>query len=757
MKHRTRRFRRLLLVAALVPAAAVAAILLARPAPGAGPAAPAPHGSQSQASPHAELDAYTAPGVRAEPAAAAAPAVSPCKIPGIGDVGGLLGICGAGSGALGDVNQATGACYNPPVPEAPGGGDSGWIEVKPSRPPATAPAFGPDPRSTEYTQYGYAGLWWSNYGQSCLVPNVSADVETMLGNWEMGLAQVMVATDNTVHRWASDPTWMSVLTPVVSGASGALYRALFLTWAAAAALAVAISVMLKAHRSDTSAALTLAGWAVLVIGLVSAVTIAPAWAGQQAQAFMGSTISAMDAGFVGPGGQASAADAHDSLLVDTILYPAWLRGELGDPSSATAQQYGPLLFEAQALTWAQASQSPARVAKIDTTDQAAWSQAATDIEKQDPQAYSALQGNAMNRVGTGFLAIITAFITCTFDFIASLGVIAALLAVLGAVILLPAVGVVGMHHRMRHLVTNLGSKVFGMLINGVVWAAGAGVDQIATRALLEQSNLPLPLAILLLAVLPFALWMLMRSLRGRPAVPRIVRRALMLGLAHRMLRGGVRRGVREALDDDDDPPDPPWSWTLNPMPPPPPPPLPPPTQPRVPPPNQPPRNQLPPPQPPTPPNSPTPPNQPPTPPTPPNQPNQPNQPPTPTPTPPQPNAASQAPPLRTQPVGPRNYNGDDADAIRPTAVWPPGATADSGNEDSTGLYYGGAELRSVPPRHEFPRRRPAPRSQWSTWLRNARPGTPPCETCGGTGYHPDYGRGSGVVCPVCRGFGHHDR
>ena len=54
-------------------------------------------------------------------------------------------------------------------------------------------------RSTEYDQYGYAGLTWSNYDQPCLIPNVGADVETLLGNWDLGAAKVIVATDNTVQ------------------------------------------------------------------------------------------------------------------------------------------------------------------------------------------------------------------------------------------------------------------------------------------------------------------------------------------------------------------------------------------------------------------------------------------------------------------------------------------------------------------------------------------------------------------------------
>ena len=200
-------------------------------------------------------------------------------------------------------------------------------------------------------------------------------------------------------------------------------------------------------------ALTLAGWAILVIGLVSAVVAAPGWAGEQASSLMGTTLGALDAGFAGPGAQASAAQAHASLTVSTVLYPAWLRGEFGDPSSAAAQQYGPQLFEAQALSWSQAAGSPQQVAAAVKADETQWAHVAAEVQSADPQAYSAIQGNAESRLAAGVLALLTAVIVCGFDLIASLVVIVALLAVLAGVVMLPGLGVVGMHHRMRHLVT----------------------------------------------------------------------------------------------------------------------------------------------------------------------------------------------------------------------------------------------------------------------------------------------------------------
>ena len=445
-----------------------------------------------------------------------------------------------------------GNCKSQPVPQAPGDGVTGFFEVKPSPMPAPAAAFGQNPASTEYVQYGYSGLFWSTYDLGCLsnpITDAGPIIDTMVGNWTLGAAKTIVALDNSAHEWAANPTWTATLTPLVGGANNALYKALFLVWAGAALMTVGISVALRAHRSDMPGALTLAMWALFVITLVSGVVAAPGWVGEQASGLMSTTLNALDAGFAGPGAQANESQAHASLTVSAILYPAWLRGEFGDPSSPAAQQYGAALFQAQALTWSQANASPAQINATNKADQAKWAQVASAVQKNYPEAYPDLQGTGSSRIGAGILAVLTAVIVCGYDFIASLVVIMALLAVMAGAVMLPALAVVGLHHNMRHVVIGLGSRVFGMLINGVLWAAGAAVDALVTRTLLSNAIVPPTLALLILAVMPFILWMITRVLRGRPAVPRAVRRAAMLGLGLAFLRGGAAAGARAGAQE----------------------------------------------------------------------------------------------------------------------------------------------------------------------------------------------------------------
>jgi hypothetical protein len=104
----------------------------------------------------------------AGPAAASRPAApgGVCQVPGVGDIGGLLGFCAAGSsGIIGDLNNI---CQpSVPAPEPATGGIDALI-----RPPAgTSVAPG-----TLYDQYGLAGQTWAAYDLQC------SDMTSLIGN-----------------------------------------------------------------------------------------------------------------------------------------------------------------------------------------------------------------------------------------------------------------------------------------------------------------------------------------------------------------------------------------------------------------------------------------------------------------------------------------------------------------------------------------------------------------------------------------------
>src|SRR5713226_1760536 len=89
-----------------------------------------------------------------------------CSVPGIGDIGGLLGFCNLGtSGVIGGLNSL---CQSgPPQPESASTGLDAIV-----RPPASpAPTI-----ATPYAQYGMAGQFWAATGLNC------SDMTSLIGN-----------------------------------------------------------------------------------------------------------------------------------------------------------------------------------------------------------------------------------------------------------------------------------------------------------------------------------------------------------------------------------------------------------------------------------------------------------------------------------------------------------------------------------------------------------------------------------------------
>src|SRR5580704_4139878 len=103
------------------------------------------------------------------PAAPTAPG-GVCQVPGIGDIGGLVGLCAQGSsGILGDLNNICEPSL--PQPEQATGGIDAMVE------PPAASAGG----KTLYDNYGVAGQFWAAHGLQC------SDMTSLIGNNVAGM------------------------------------------------------------------------------------------------------------------------------------------------------------------------------------------------------------------------------------------------------------------------------------------------------------------------------------------------------------------------------------------------------------------------------------------------------------------------------------------------------------------------------------------------------------------------------------------
>ena len=137
-----------------------------------------------------------------------------CQVPGIGDIGGLVGLCAQGSsGIVGDLNNICEPSL--PQPEQATGGIDAMIE------PPAASAGG----KTLYDNYGIAGQFWAAHGLQC------SDMTSLIGNNVAGMvfdaAKSLDRVTITVYQSAAGNnilTWLqNAVDRLISALGNAIY------------------------------------------------------------------------------------------------------------------------------------------------------------------------------------------------------------------------------------------------------------------------------------------------------------------------------------------------------------------------------------------------------------------------------------------------------------------------------------------------------------------------------------------------------
>ena len=141
-------------------------------------------------------------------------------MPGIGDIGGLLGFCNAGSsGLIGDLNNICQPSI--PAPEPANGGIDSLI-----KPPATGGKAAP----TLYDSYGMAGQSWAAYDMQC------SDMTSLIGNSVAGMvfdaAKALDRVTITVYQSAAGEGILSWLTNAVDQLITSLGNAIYFPYLA---------------------------------------------------------------------------------------------------------------------------------------------------------------------------------------------------------------------------------------------------------------------------------------------------------------------------------------------------------------------------------------------------------------------------------------------------------------------------------------------------------------------------------------------
>ncbi|WP_442788517.1 MFS transporter [Dactylosporangium sp. NBC_01737] len=448
--------------------------------------------------------------------------------------------------------QSRVSCLDAPTPSAPDSGMAGWFASRPESGTGLRFAY-------RYGEYGYAGYDFTTYDLKCasVVTNPSAEFESTIANGEFLIATSIIGASNALRERAWDPSTMwGWADPLVDTATKAVYEKVFTAFGAVTLAVVGLYLLWRSRQADLSAAVTTAGWAIFVMVLITGIAAWPKLSASLAdRTLIGSLGVIHDA--VGPPDESISAEqcrnpepkacidtrapavrASDTV-VDGLLYSNWLRGTLGSADSVTAQKYGPALYDAKSFTWDEinrirAAETRARQDEeerirlkrpgppIESNERKVltdlknkrWMQIAEQIKVEDPEAYEHLQGSkGMDRIGAGFLAILSALFFALFDITASVLVLLGFLIFRWAVIAAPILGTVGLLRPANAGLRRLGNAVIAAVFNIVIFGTGSAIYLLAVTVILGTASLAGWLQVLLIWLTGVVGWLLLRPYR----------------------------------------------------------------------------------------------------------------------------------------------------------------------------------------------------------------------------------------------------
>jgi hypothetical protein len=494
-------------VAAVV--AALAAVVLLPSS--AGPAQPAGHAAGTGSRPAVLMAAVTSQ----TPSGTG----GLCSVPGIGDIGGLLGFCTLGSsGLLGDINNVC----QPSLPE-PAPANAGIDAM-------VAPTGGGKHPATLYDEYGVAGNYWAATNLQC------SDMTSLIGNNVAGMvfdaAKSIDRVTITVYQSAAGEGIVGWLQRVTDTLITSLGRAIYFPYLSIVVILAAIWLAWQGLIRKR-ATRTIEGTIWMICACAAAIFLigAPAEVTGAGKGVTDGISQALNAAFAklpspGPSGcvpvqkadpevqpavysytsGSTVVDQNADELWSVLVCKPWLVGEFGT-SVYTTGKGNPTVVNTygRSLLWAQAiavdeKATPALI----QAKQSAFQGLASSIQTNDPAIYPLFQGKEWTtRLEVAFAALFAALVAGVLVLLISVTLILLKLSFLLLLIVGPFFLLIGAH------------PGFGRIV-ALRWV------EMLVGVLLKQAAVALVLSLLLYcyalimgtsdAVLPWALKILMIAL-----------------------------------------------------------------------------------------------------------------------------------------------------------------------------------------------------------------------------------------------------
>jgi hypothetical protein len=420
-----------LLLASAIAAIVLSALFMARPAS----AAPAAKSAPAATAAHTATLGRTATAAQAGHLAAnqltsvvtpAAADAGICNVPGVGDIGGLIGLCQAGSGVVGDLNNI--CTSGAPEPVAATTGIDSMI---------TTPGS-PTTGNTLYDNYGMAGQDWNSYGLTC--SQETSSIGNSVAGIVFDMAKSLDRVTITVYQSAAGSNILGWLSGDVDRLITALGNAIYFPFLAPV---VVIAAMWLAWQGlvRKRATRTIEGTIWMVIACAAAVWLIgrPGDFTNVGTTVANGTTSVLNAAFANlpapaesnclpvAAGDPQSVTANYSFtsangLVDqnanelwtVLVCKPWLDGEFGTTQYAapgTSQPQTVVNQYGRQLLWAQAvagNEQPV-TATLYQAKQATYTGIAMQLQQTNPAVYSLFQGDQWTtRLEIGFEALFAA-------------------------------------------------------------------------------------------------------------------------------------------------------------------------------------------------------------------------------------------------------------------------------------------------------------------------------------------------------------
>jgi len=460
--------------------------------------------------------------------AAVTPAVTGgvCQVPGIGDIGGLVGLCSAGSsGIVGDLNNICEPSL--PQPEQATGGIDAMIE-----PPAAA-AGG----KTLYDNYGIAGQFWAAHGLQC------SDMTSLIGNNVAGMvfdaAKSVDRVTITVYQSAAGDDILKWLQNVVNKLISALGNAIYFPYLAPVVILGAIWLawqgLIRKRASRTiegtlwmvvaaTAAIALIGRPAIFTGIGTTVSNGatqvlntafsklPTPANSNCLPVTQGDPQSVTSNYAFTSGN-GLVDENANELWSVLVCKPWLDGELGTTAYATTgngpqtvvNTYGRQLLWAQAIA---ANETPS--AALIQAKQATYTGIANSIQQNEPAIYPLFQGNQWTtRLEIAFAAMFAALVAGLLILLIALTLIVLKLGFLLLLVTGPFFLIIGTHPGFGRIIAiRWFEMLVGVLMKQVAIAIVLSVLLYCYSLIMGTSDAVLPwaLKILMIALVTMAVF-----------------------------------------------------------------------------------------------------------------------------------------------------------------------------------------------------------------------------------------------------------